>query len=104
MDFKEPNKNLYKNTVRRAPKPCAQKVVRLTPARCRSAVRAPQQDARALHTSQAAQSAVIAGERPIGVSRTDWHGLTPGAAYPRPVRRVAAHQVQLTRLPIPKSA
>ena len=102
MDFKEPNKNLYKNTVRRTPRPHAQGVVRLTPARCLSAVRAPEQDARAFGTSQAAQSAGIARGRAIGVSRADWHGLTPGR--PRPVRGTAAHQVQLARLPIPKSA
>ena len=100
MDFKEPNKNLYKNTVRRTPRPHAQGVVRLTPARCLSAVRAPEQDARAFGTSQAAQSAGIARGRAIGVSRADWHGLTPGR--PRPVRGTAAHQVQLARLPIPK--
>ena len=83
MDFKEPNKNLYKNTVRRTPRPHAQGVVRLTPARCLSAVRAPEQDARAFGTSQAAQSAGIARGRAIGVSHADWHGLTPGC--PRPV-------------------
>jgi hypothetical protein len=101
MDFKEPNKNLYKNTVRHSPRPHTQKVVRLTPSRCCSAVRAPQQDARAVGTSQASQSAGIAGGRAVGISRADWHGLTRGTAHPPPIRGAAAHQVQRARLPIP---